>query len=77
MVQVFDDFILACETFAKALRNFETCVLVNNNFCKKLVSSLELPITLDEKFKVTRVPFFIIDFNLLSCKLDNYTFKKL
>ena len=53
MVQVFDDFILACETFAKALQNFETCVLVNNNFCKKLVSSLELPITLDEKFKVT------------------------
>ena len=27
---VFDNFILADETFAKALQGFETCVLVNN-----------------------------------------------
>ena len=30
---VFDNFILADEPFAKALRSFETCVLVNNNLC--------------------------------------------
>ena len=28
---VFDNLILADELFAKALRRFETCVLVNNN----------------------------------------------
>ena len=31
---VFDNFILAEKLFAKALRSFETCVLVNNNFCE-------------------------------------------
>ena len=34
-------------------------------------------ITLDEKFKATSMPFFIPDFNLLSCELDNFTFKLL
>ena len=36
---VFDDFLLAHEPFAKPLRSFETCVLVNNNLCGKLFSS--------------------------------------
>ena len=39
----FDKFILAEELFAKALLSFETCVLVNENFCRKLFSSLESP----------------------------------
>ena len=30
---VFDNFILAEELSAKALRSFETCVLVNNSLC--------------------------------------------
>ena len=30
-----------------------------------------------KRFKVTLVPFFIPDFNLLSCELDNFTFKQL
>ena len=51
------------------------CVLVNNNLCGKLYSPLELPITFDEKFKVTSVPFFIPDFNSIACELDNFTFK--
>ena len=42
-----------------------------------LVSSLEFPIKFVEKFKVTSVPFFIPDFDLLSCKLDNFTFNVL
>ena len=54
---VFDNFILADEPFAKALGNLETCVLVNNNLYRKLVSSLESPTTSDESFKVTSVPF--------------------
>ena len=62
-----------------ALRIFETCVLVNNNLCGKLVSSLELSIKFYERFKVTLVLFFffIADFNLLSCELDHFTFKVL
>ena len=56
----------------KALRSFETCVLVNNNLCVKLFSSLESPTTHEEIFRITSVPFFIPDFNLLSCELDNF-----
>ena len=74
---IFDDFILTDEKFAKALWNLETCVLVNNNLCRKLFPSLESPTAFDEVFKVTSVPFFIPDFTLLSCELDNYTFKVL
>ena len=76
-IKFFQNFILADEPFAKALRIFGTCVLVNKNLCGKLVLSLELPIKFDEKFKITSVPFFITDFNLLSCELDNFTFKVL
>ena len=32
---VFENFILADESLEKALQIFETCVLVNNNFCGK------------------------------------------
>ena len=64
---IFDNFILADETFAKALRSFKTSVLVNNNLCGKIFSSLESSITFDESFKVTSVPLFIPNFNLLSC----------
>ena len=54
-------------TVCKALRSFETCVLVNNNLCRKLFSSLELPTIFKEIFKITLVPFFI----------PNFTFKVL
>ena len=74
---VFDNFILVEELFAKALRSFETCVLVNNSLFGKLFSLLESPIIFAERLKVTSVPFFIADFNLLSCELDNFTFKVL
>ena len=74
---VFDNFILAEELFAKALWSLKTCVLINNNlwgkFHKLLEWSLELPTTFDEIFKVTSVSLFIPDFNLLKCKLDNFT----
>ena len=74
---VFDNFILANELFSKVLQSLETYVWVNNNLCRKLVSSLELPTTFDESFKVTSVPFFIHNFNLLSCELDNFKFQVL
>ena len=53
---------------------YEALISVNNNLCGKLILSLESPITLDERFKVTSVPFFIHDFNLLSCELESFTF---
>ena len=69
----FDKFLYTDEPFAKALRSLETCVLVNNNLCEKLVLSQEF----EESFKVTSIPFFFPDFDLLSCQLDNVTFKVL
>ena len=77
VILFFDNFILVEELFARTLRIFETCVLVNNNLCRKFFSSLKSPVTFDEIFKVTSVPFFIPDFNLLSFELDNFTFKVL
>ena len=62
---VYEDFILADEPFTKALRISQTCVIVNNNLHEKLVSSLEFPITFNERFKVTSVAFFIVDLNYL------------
>ena len=72
---IFENFILADESFAKALHIFETCVSVNNNLGGKLVS-LEFPIKFDERFKVT-FPFFDADFSFLSDEWDNFTFKVL
>ena len=69
----FDDFILAEKLFAKSLWNLKICVLVNNNVCRKLFLSLQLPITFEERFKVTSVTFLIPYFDLLSCELGNFT----
>ena len=52
-------------------------VLVDNNLWGSLFSSLELPMTFDESFKVTSVLLFFPGFNLLNCKLDKFTFKVL
>ena len=70
------NFMLADQPFAKALQILKTLVLVKNNLCGKLVSSLESPTTfVERRFKMERVSFFIPDFNFLSCKLKNFTFK--
>ena len=74
---VFDNFVLAEELFSKVLRSLETSLLVTNNLCEKLFSSLESPKTFDESFKVTSLLFFVPYFNLLSCELENFTFKML
>ena len=74
---VFKNFLLTGEPFAKPLQSQETCVLVNNNLQGKLVLSLELLTTFDKRFNVTSVPFYIPNFSLLSCKLDNLTFEVL
>ena len=71
---MFGNFILADKPFANALQSFETCVLINNNLRGKFFSSSESPTKFDEILKVTLVPFFIPNFNLLSCELDSFTF---
>ena len=55
---VFEHFTLVDELFAKASQNCETCVSVKNSLCGKLVSSFNFP-KVDERFRVTSVPFFI------------------
>ena len=65
--QVFDNFISAEKLFEKALGSIGTCAF----------SLLESPTAFDESFRVTLVPFFIPYFNLLSCKLENFTFQVL
>ena len=40
---VFNNFTLVEKLLVKALRRFETCVLVNNDLCEKVFSSLESP----------------------------------
>ena len=72
---VFDNLISANELLAKALRRFETCLLVNNNSCGKLVPSLELAIIFDDSLRTTSVSFFIADLNLSSCEFDSFTFR--
>ena len=74
---VFYNLISVAELFAKDLRRFATCLLLNNNSCGKLVSSSELPIIFDDNLKTTSVSFFIANFNLLSCEFDSFTFKPL
>ena len=73
----FNNFILAEESFAKALQRFEICVLLIKNLCGKCFSSLESRTIFDESFKVTSVLIFIPDLNLFSCELENFTFKVL
>ena len=59
---MFDNLLLGDELFANVLGSLKTCVLGNNDFFEKLVSSLELPVTFDKKFKATSVPFLLPDF---------------
>ena len=58
----------------KNLRSLATCLSVNNNLRGKLVSSLELPITFDIRFKLLQCNFFP-DFSEFSRKLDNFIIK--
>ena len=73
----FDNLISVDVCLAKVLRIFATCLLVNNNLCGKLVSSSQLPIIFEDNLKTTSVPFFIADFNSISCEFDNFIFKLL
>ena len=50
--------------------------LIKHNICGKLLSSLDLSSTFDEKLEATRIPFFIFKHGLLSCELENFIFKE-
>ena len=58
--------------FAKALRRFATCLLVNNNLWGKLVSSS--PIIFDYDLKTSSDSLFVADFSLLRCEFDRFAF---
>ena len=44
---------------------------------RKIIPSLEAPTRFNESFKFTSAPFFICDFNLLTCGFNYFTFKVL
>ena len=62
--------MLVADPFVKDLGISETCALVNNNLCGKLV--LPSP----KHLKLLEHHFFS-DLNLMSCELDNFVFKLL
>ena len=50
---VFENLISTDELLANALRIFKTCLLVNNNLCGKLDSSLDWPIILGDNLNTS------------------------
>ena len=75
----YPDWLISCnwifDNFTLAARIFENCELVTNNLRGTLFSSLELTKTFDESFKVTSVPFFIPNINLLKCYIESFSIK--
>ena len=57
----FYNFILAEEPLAKPLQSLRTCVLVNDNFCEKLVSLLKSPAT-SYKLEILRLKCYTESF---------------
>ena len=47
-------------SYSQKFRKASKPVLVNNNLCGNIVSSLKLPITFDKRFKVISVPFLFL-----------------
>ena len=68
------DNLITDELLPKVLRSFEICLSLSNNLCRKLVSSLVLPIIFHDSFRVIPASIFVDDFNILSYELDNFTF---
>ena len=65
-IWVWNTFISTDELLAKGLQGFETDLSVSNNLYRKLVSSLDSLIMLDDNIKVSSVSFFIANLNLSS-----------
>ena len=75
--RVFENLMSTDELLANALQILETCLSVKNNSCGKLVLSSESPIMLGDNLITTSFSFFIANFNLFSCEVDNFVFKRL
>ena len=58
--------------FAKALRGLQTFLSCISKFWGKLVSLV--PIMFNDNHRDTSVAFFVTDFSLLRCNIDNFTF---
>ena len=62
-IWVFHNLISVDDLSVKTLPRFETCLLVNNNSCGKLILSSESAIIFDDDLKTTSVSFFIAGVN--------------
>ena len=54
---VFENSVLVDKLFSKAIKKFDACVSVNNDLCKKLVSSSEFQIKCDLRFDLNLIWF--------------------
>ena len=54
---VFENSVLVDKPFSKAIKKFDACVSVNNDLCKKLVSSSEFQIKCDLRFDLNLIWF--------------------
>ena len=64
----------ADEQFGKALRSFETYLLVNNNFMQKIISIIRIINNILRNFQNYFSAIIYSLFNLSNCELDNFSF---
>ena len=64
----------ADEQFGKALRSFETYLLVNNNFMQKIISIIRIINNIWRNFQNYFSAIIYSLFNLSNCELDNFSF---
>ena len=62
---VSGNFMLVEELLGKALRSFETSVLVNSNLCRKLISSLESSASFEETFSNLKLLQYYFSFQIV------------
>ena len=74
MQLIFDSLNVAEEQLAKkkVLWSFETCVLVTNNLCEKIIVAIRITSNICWKFKSCFIPITYSWFNLLTCELDHF-----
>ena len=58
----------------KIYKDLQTCLLVNNDLCRKLTSSFALPIIFGDVRTVIPDSFFASDSNISCCEFDSFKF---
>ena len=70
---VFDNSTSTDEWFVKTLQTFSIFLSVSNSVWGKSEVSLVFPILFIDRLKVILTCFFVTDFNISGCDLDNFT----